>query len=212
MLKNFHQMIIAIIIIFSVALVINTSAQKQSTSIDDWKQVVPQKGKIIVKMPYATKENFTKEAIYPCATCLLRPEAYLALMQASAVASKEGLQLIMYDCYRPKALQVKMYNIVKNEDYVALPTKGSMHNKGLAVDISLANANGIELDMGTPFDEFTPKANYGYPKLSPTQKANRALLRKIMIDAGFSPYEKEWWHFNYRKVSYIAADTVWKCN
>jgi zinc D-Ala-D-Ala dipeptidase len=212
MSKSFILNVVVILILWTIASSAPSKGQQGGQLVTEWKQVFPAKGKIIVKMPYATKENFTKEAIYPCPICLLRPEAYSGLMQAVKGANEQGLQLIMYDCYRPKQLQIKMYNIVKNEDYVALPTKGSMHNKGLAVDISLANQNGIELDMGTPFDEFTPKANYAYSRLTPSQKTNRALLRKIMVDAGFTPYEKEWWHFNFRKVSYPAADTVWNCN
>jgi zinc D-Ala-D-Ala dipeptidase len=191
------------------------NAQKQQKTnliqVSSWRKVVAEKGKIQLIMPYATKNNFAQEAVYPCATCLLRPEAYDALMKAKLTANKANLQLIIFDCYRPKAIQMVLYNLVKNEDFVALPKKGSMHNKGLAVDLGLASKAGTPLDMGTEFDSFSPKSSFSFKGLTNVQKNNRVLLRNIMMNAGFLPYEKEWWHFNYSKVFYQPSDSVWSC-
>ena len=106
-----------------------------------------------------------------------------------------------------------MFDIVKNPKYVAEPKQGgSMHNKGLAVDISLANKNGILLDFGGEFDDFSEKSHHGYKDLSSTAKANRKLLKEIMIEVGFEPYKYEWWHYSYKKVNYSLDDFIWDCN
>jgi zinc D-Ala-D-Ala dipeptidase len=174
-----------------------------------WNEVKFDSG-IFSQMAYADTNNFTGERIYPCGKCYLRPEAYDALMEARRHALLQGLNLVIFDCYRPMQFQKKMYDIVKNPKYVALPEKGSMHNKGLAVDIALAR-DGKLLDFGTGFDDFSEKAHYGSRNTSSEAGKNRTLLRSIMVKAGFTAYENEWWHFNYSKVDYPADEFVWSC-
>jgi D-alanyl-D-alanine dipeptidase len=175
----------------------------------DWNEVKSDSG-LILRMAYADTNNFTHEQIYPCPKCYLRPEVNKALIAAGKLALSKNLNLIIFDCYRPKQYQQKMYDIVKNPDYVALPVKGSMHNKGLAVDIALSK-EGKLLDFGSEFDDFSVKAHYSAKGISATARKNRALLRSIMIKAGFAPYENEWWHFNYSTVKYPADDFIWNC-
>ena len=101
---------------------------------------------------------------------------------------------MMYDCYRPYGYQKVMYELVNDPRYVAPPGKGSNHNRGQAVDISLADESGKVLDMGTPFDDFT-EMSYSYSNDIPKEaRKNRKLLRNIMTKAGFSVYKYEWWH------------------
>ncbi len=163
-------------------------------------------------MAYADTANFMHQQVYPCATCQLREEVGLALEKAIQLAIEKKLQLVIYDCYRPLHLQKKMYEIVKNADYVAEPSRGSKHNKGMAVDLGLADSSGKLLEMGCSFDEFSEKAHVNYARLSVEAKKNRQVLRQIMIAAGFEPYEKEWWHFNYEKKKYENSDEPFMCD
>ena len=166
----------------------------------------------ILSMPYATVDNFLKEKIYPCAKCFLRNNAGEALLNAQKDAQSKGYSIIIYDCYRPLPLQQKMFDIKPDTKYIADPKRGSKHNKGVAVDISLADKNGNPLDMGTSFDDFSDKANYYSDEISVEAKKNRKLLREIMLANDFTPYDNEWWHFNYKKTDYPNADWVWDCN
>lgn len=166
---------------------------------------------IIDKMAYATDSNFLHQKIYPCARAFLRVEPYTALIRANEIARKKGIKLVLFDAYRPISIQRKMYDIIQNPDYVAHPDKGSKHNRGCAIDISLADKNVI-MDMGTEFDDFSEKAHYSSASISKNAKQNRKLLREIMIEAGFVPYEKEWWHFNYKITDFPVSDFVWTCS
>ena len=106
----------------------------------------------VYDMKYATEDNFLKAKVYDCAECYLRLKTVKALMKANSKFIKKGYKIKLYDCYRPLDIQKKMWSIVSDPLYVANPSKGSIHNRGGAVDISLVNSNGIELDMGTSFD------------------------------------------------------------
>jgi D-alanyl-D-alanine dipeptidase len=179
---------------------------------ENLRHVQPISGKLLVKMAYATSHNFMSQSVYPCNECYLRPEAAKAIRKAAESAAKKGYQLMLLDCYRPRVLQYKMYEIVQNPDYVALPTKGSLHNKGLAIDLTLADKNGNPIDMGSAFDEFSTRSHFQSTEINKMQQANREVLRSIMKQAGFQPYNKEWWHFSIRKNDYQALDWVWPCD
>ncbi len=192
-----------------------TTIQKIPVTTDtlkNWVQLQDSSRTIIIDQRYASTNNFMHKQIYPCSKMYVRPEVATALYQAATIAHAHNVQLVIYDAYRPQKFQKIMYDIVQNPTYVALPSKGSMHNKGLAVDIALADSNGTVLDFGSSFDDFTTKANYSYNHCSTNQKNNRALLRTMMTQVGFSPYEKEWWHFNYTKVNYPTDAFIWNCN
>jgi len=164
------------------------------------------------KMAYADTANFMHNKIYPCARCFLRPEVAEALEEANQIAKDKGYALVIYDCYRPYGYQKIMYDIVNDPRYVALPGKGSNHNRGRAIDLSLADENGNLLDMGTLFDDFTQKSHYDAEGLTKEAKRNRKSLRNIMKRAGFTPYNNEWWHFDYKKQNYETADFRWDCD
>lgn len=176
-----------------------------------WAEVDFETWGIINKMAYATADNFMKQQIYPCARCFLRPEAMEALLKANELAKDKNLKLVIYDCYRPYGFQRKMYEIVNNPRYVAPPGKGSNHNRGAAVDLTLADADGNILDMGNLFDDFSKLSQYDNDSISSEAKKNRKLLRNIMVKAGFSPYNNEWWHFDYKKKAYPNSGFVWDC-
>jgi len=105
-----------------------------------------------------------------------------------------------------------MWEIVSNPNYVADPKKGSIHNRGGAVDISLADSDGKELDMGTPFDFFGPEASHDFENLSEEVKENRKILRKIMTRSGFRIFESEWWHYNLKNCQKMKASSNFNGN
>lgn len=161
---------------------------------------------------YATTNNFTKAKIYDCPECLLRPAAAAAVVKAHKDLQKRGYGgLKMFDCYRPRPYQQRLWDKVPNPDYVTPPAKGSMHSRGAAVDLTIVDKNGNELDMGTPYDFFGKEAHYDYTKHSAKVLANRRLLRSVMESAGFKGIRTEWWHFSYRTGKYDLSSYVWKC-
>ncbi len=166
----------------------------------------------VYDMKYATSDNFLKEKVYPCAECFLRVKTVKALLAANKAFLEKGYRIKLYDCYRPLSIQKQMWKIVPDANYVADPKKGSIHNKGGAVDITLLNANGVELDMGTKFDFFGEEASHNYQNLSAEIVANRKLLKEIMLQHNFKSFDSEWWHYN---LNNSAADQVsnqkWQC-
>ncbi|MFL9843677.1 M15 family metallopeptidase [Flavobacterium rhizosphaerae] len=166
---------------------------------------------MVNRMVYADTANFMHQKLYPCARCMLRPEVADALIQAGKLAKKQDLKLVIFDCYRPYALQLKMYEIVSNPKYVAKPGIGSNHNRGAAVDLSLIDKEGNLLDMGSNFDDFSEVSHYAHKGLKQNAAKNRKLLRDIMQQSGFTPYENEWWHFDYKKKDYDISVYIWDC-
>jgi D-alanyl-D-alanine dipeptidase len=167
----------------------------------------------IYDMKYATEDNFLKAKVYDCAECLLRLKTVKALVAANKDFIKKGYKIKLYDCYRPVSIQKKMFEIVPNPVYVADPKKGSIHNRGGAVDISIVDANGKEVDMGTPFDFFGIQAGHNYTKLSNEVLSNRKFLKKIMIKNGFNSFDSEWWHYNLKTaLKDKVSNQKWNCN
>jgi D-alanyl-D-alanine dipeptidase len=166
----------------------------------------------IYDMKYATPDNFLKAKVYDCAECVLRLKTVKALIKANNTFIRMGFKIKLYDCYRPLDIQKKMWEIVPNATYVADPIKGSIHNRGGAVDITLVDANGIELDMGTPFDFFGVEASHNNTNLSQKIKENRLLLKIIMNENGFNSLDSEWWHYNLKTALNDKVSNVkWKC-
>ncbi len=110
----------------------------------------------------------------------------------------QGLGLKLFDGYRPLSAQRKLWEIVPDSRYIADPAKGSKHNRGAAVDLTLVDKNGKELAMPTPYDDFTEKAHWNYQNLPQEAIRNRTLLRQIMEKHGFKGISTEWWHFDDR--------------
>lgn len=168
---------------------------------------------IILDMRYATPDNFLGSAVYPCARCLLRREVANALQQASLLFLQQGYRLKLYDCYRPLEVQKKMWAVMPNDQYVANPyTTGSIHNRGAAVDLTLVDASGKELDMGTAFDYFGKEAHHDYQNLPDRVLANRRLLRKVLETVGFKALETEWWHYLYGEKEQYPLANVSLCD
>ena len=167
----------------------------------------------IYNMKYATADNFLKTKVYDCEACYLRYKTVKALIKANEKFIKKGYKIMLFDCYRPLDIQKKMWQIVSNPNYVADPKKGSIHNRGGAVDISLVDSTGIAINMGTPFDFFGIEASHDYENLPEEVKENRRLLRKIMTRSGFRIFESEWWHYNLKNARRESLSNFkWKCD
>jgi D-alanyl-D-alanine dipeptidase len=167
----------------------------------------------VYDMKYATEDNFLKSKVYDCAECYLRLKTVKSLMKANTKFMKKGYKIKLYDCYRPLDIQKKMWTIVSNPIYVANPSKGSIHNRGGAVDISLVDSNGVELDMGTPFDFFGIEASHNNKNFSKEILDNRKLLKKIMLQSDFQSFDSEWWHYNLKNAKLDpVSNFTWKCN
>ena len=167
----------------------------------------------VYDMKYATSDNFLKAKVYDCTECFLRLKTVEALIKANDSFMKMGYKIKLFDCYRPLDIQKRMWKIVPNPSYVADPSKGSIHNRGGAVDITLVDVNGNELDMGTPFDFFGVEASHNYTNLSQKIKDNRGLLKKVMIENGFNSFDSEWWHYNLKSaLNDKVSNTKWICD
>ncbi|MCU1229127.1 MAG: D-alanyl-D-alanine dipeptidase [Acidobacteria bacterium] len=154
---------------------------------------------IALDVRYATTNNFMKETLYPIAKVFLRRPAAMALANAERELAKRGLGLKVFDGYRPYRVTERMWEPIRNPDFVADPAKGSRHNRGAAVDVTLIElATGHELAMPTPYDDFTSHARQDFDDVTPEVRANRARLRDVLARNGFEPLPSEWWHFDFR--------------
>ena len=159
---------------------------------------------IAVDIRYATANNFTGVVIYPVGRCLLRRAVARRLAAVQRDLRRSGLGLKVWDCYRPFSVQKKLWAVVPDERYIArpverdgAPVEGSKHNRGAAVDLTLVDARGRELEMPTGYDDFSASAHHDYAGGSAAARANRARLRKAMTARGFEPIAEEWWHYDF---------------
>ncbi|WP_333862653.1 M15 family metallopeptidase [Chitinophaga sp.] len=151
---------------------------------------------IPIDVKYATDSNFTKTQLYPYPAVYLRRPVYQALLQLQEFLSPMGLSLKIYDGYRPYRVTEKMWEVVPDERYAADPRKGSGHNRGAAVDLTIVyTKTGKEMEMPTPYDDFTQKAHHNAANVTPEAAENRTLLRTLMEAHGFVALETEWWHY-----------------
>ena len=159
------------------------------------KTIIPN---IVVDIKYATADNFTKKIVYPSDQCYLIDTVAQALKLAAQDFSDLGYVIKIWDGYRPLKMQHIFWKLVPDPNYVADPKQGSRHNRGCAVDVTLVDDAGQELDMGTSFDDFTTKAHRDYSNFSPVVLKNRQILQTIMEKHGFMGWHKEWWHFDFK--------------
>ncbi|NQW30419.1 MAG: M15 family metallopeptidase [Ignavibacteria bacterium] len=151
---------------------------------------------MLTDVKYATPDNFTKQILYKSDVLFARRFALENLKGAQHDAQVLGLQLKVFDAYRPHSVQKIMWALVPDERYVADPAKGSRHNRGCAFDLTLCDRNGNELEMGTQYDEFTEASSFDFKEISDTAEKNRKLLNSIMTKNGFTVLPSEWWHYD----------------
>lgn len=147
---------------------------------------------------YATTENFTGQVIYDFQDAYLRYGTAMRLKQAALELEKLGYGILIWDGYRPLYAQQRLWDAYPDPTFVSKPGTGNQrHCRGMAVDMTLYDlATGEELEMPTGFDDFSSKADRDYSDCTAQAAQNAKLLEDAMIQAGFKPYSKEWWHFN----------------
>jgi len=156
---------------------------------------------IVLDLRYSGANNFMGAPLYPrIKTTYLRKPVIDSLILVQKELNEQGLGLKIFDAYRPYSVTERMWEPVKDDRYAADPRKGSGHNRGIAVDLTLIRlVDGGELPMGTGFDNFSDTAHHGFPGLSPEILQNRILLKGLMEKHGFRALATEWWHY------YLAA-------
>jgi zinc D-Ala-D-Ala dipeptidase len=161
----------------------------------DLEKLIPN---IVLDIRYATTNNFTKEKIYHLAKAYARKPVAEALKKAQQELNKQGLGIKVFDGYRPYSATVKFYEVYHDTTFVASPYRGSRHNRGCAVDITLMDLKTKkELKMPTPYDTFVKEARPTYPIKDIEAKKNRELLIAVMSKYGFKVNASEWWHFDF---------------
>jgi D-alanyl-D-alanine dipeptidase len=176
---------------------------------------------IVIDLKYASLGNFMKENLYgDFRKAFLHKVAVEKFMAATEALQKlrPGWKLLVFDALRPRSVQQLFWNRVKGtpqQPYVANPDKGSMHNFGFAVDLSLLDDNGKELDMGSKYDDFSKMSEPALEqefiragRLTEAQVNNRRILRRVMTGAGFSQQSNEWWHFDALPANEVRANYV----
>lgn len=161
-----------------------------------------------IYLAYATTDNFTGEPVYQAdARCFLHPQAAECLRKAVELAKLQGYTIKIFDAYRPTEVQWALWHHSPDPDFLADPRRGSPHSRGVAIDLTLCDAAGNELDMGTAFDAFTPLSHHGNTEVSEKAQLNRFILMGIMTTAGWDFYRNEWWHyqlFNSREYTLLS--------
>lgn len=203
--------VIALMVFYNVIAVaqnqppntIGFKAYKASIKIDSEQKLLEIKKEIpsiSLDIKYATKANFSGIAVYPKAKAFARKPVVEALKKVQAELQGKGLGLKIFDAYRPYSVTVKFWDITPTnlQEFVSNPQKGSRHNRGCAIDLTLINVlNGEELNMPTPYDSFTKEAYADAENVSSQQKENRDELIDIMQRNGFKVLKNEWWHFDF---------------
>ena len=152
-------------------------------------------------LSYNKVDNFLKHPFYDkfgITECYVHKDIYANMLALEGLLKKHNLKAVMFDCFRPHEAQIYMWNLNPNPKFLANPNKsGSLHSKGLAVDIGLADMNGKKLEFATGMDHFVEASSHSYKcKLEEQYKCdNRALLKSLMEQAGLRSIKNEWWHY-----------------
>ncbi len=176
-------------------------------------KITPPEFDVIIDLAYATPNNFTSRPVYKKHDCYLHEIAAKHLQKTIKLAAGLGFKIKIFDAYRPTEAQWKLWEHTPDPHFLAHPASGSPHSRGVAIDLTLVDHSGVELDMGTAFDAFTPQSFHGDLTVSAEAQKNRRILLGIMTASGWDWYENEWWHYQlfnprgYRLLSDKDAGT-----
>jgi D-alanyl-D-alanine dipeptidase len=183
------------IAIAALTMATKSVAAQPAIPLVDIKSVDPT---IVIELRYGGSNNLTGHRLYPLGTCaLVQPEVARRLATAQAFLKRYQYQLKIWDAYRPKSVQVQLWQAAHNNDYVADPGAGagSLHSWGVAVDATLIDMWNRPVRMPSDFDDFTPAAMWHYLGVNPAIRDHVRLLQIAMRNAGFYGLRTEWWHF-----------------
>jgi zinc D-Ala-D-Ala dipeptidase len=189
-------------------IAIDSSANNEMLNI---KKLIPD---IVLDLRYNTSNNFMHTKLYKKAnTTFLRKLPAYAIFEGQKILKAKGYSFKIFDAYRPYRVTKKMWDLIHDDRYVANPAGGSGHNRGTSIDLTIVDLKtGLELNMGTAFDNFTDSAHHSFTaKLSAQVIENRNLLESTMKQIGFKRLETEWWHYSWIcKESYDILDFDFK--
>src|SRR5687768_1012303 len=189
------------LILVSGALAQNSPPKEKDKREAHLVELITLDNTIKLDIRYATDNNFVGRAVYPEARAFLQKPAAKALLKVHKKLKKQGLGLVIFDGYRPWAITKLFWEVVPEDKrkFVADPAKGSKHNRGCAVDLSIYDLKtGALIEMPSEYDEFTERASPDYRGGTELQRSNRDKLRKLMEAEGFMVNPNEWWHFDYK--------------
>jgi zinc D-Ala-D-Ala dipeptidase len=182
-------------IIATASAYANAKLENPNNELLDIKKAIPS---IVLDIRYATKNNFMKQVMYKQARAFARKPVVAQLKKIQDVLKTQGFGLKIFDAYRPYAITVSFYEKATDKDFVANPAKGSKHNRGCAVDLTIIDLKtGKDVPMPTPYDSFAPEAAPDFKNLPPEIIKNRDFLIATMQNNGFKVIHNEWWHFDF---------------
>lgn len=158
-------------------------------------ELVPDRHGLVIGLAYAGCANLAGAPVYGNQRCLIHRDAEPALARAAEWAALCGLRLKVLDAYRPPWAQERLWQCLPDPRFVASVEVGSCHTRGVAVDVTLVDGQGQDLDMGVPFDAMVEAARHFHPGLDPEVQRRRAVLLAVMTQAGFQASDTEWWHY-----------------
>src|SRR6202167_2651614 len=183
------------------ALTAQPPAEQGSFRKSDLVDVAALDPRIKLDIRYATSDNFLSTPVYSSARAFLQRPAAEAMLRAQRELMKQGYGMLIFDAYRPWYVTKIFWDATPPDkhQFVADPAKGSRHNRGCAVDLSLYDlSTGREISMPGVYDEMSERSYPNYAGGTPDQRAHRQVLRAAMEAQGFTVFETEWWHFDYR--------------
>jgi D-alanyl-D-alanine dipeptidase len=202
-----RQAVVGIILFLALALSVRPQTIAAGPPVENNKreadliELISLDPTIKLDIRYATSNNFVGKPVYPEARAFLQRPAAKALLKVHRKLKAKGLGLVIFDGYRPWSITNLFWQVTTPEQrkFVADPAKGSKHNRGCAVDLSIYDLKtGKLLPMPSEYDEFTERASPNYAGGTDQERANRDLLRSLMESVGFKVNPNEWWHFDYK--------------
>ena len=169
----------------------------------------------IIDLVYSTPNNFTGAVVYPFKDCYIDINTAKRLIVAKNLAKKDGYRMKVWDAYRPTSAQQRFWDLLPDNNFVAYPPDMATlkefkngHMNGQAVDVTLCDMDGNDIPMPSEFDDFTEKARLDCEATTGEARKNGEYLRDIMVEAGFTPYVGEWWHFYDRTIEPVRYSDI----
>jgi len=200
-IKRYLVICTAFIGLFSSAPAQETSPKEKGSLLSpDLVELIKLDPAFKLDIRYATPNNFTGRPVYSEARAFLRRPVADALLKVHKKLKEKGYGLMIFDAYRPWSVTKLFWDRFPGfRGYLANPKKGSRHNRGCAVDLTIYDLKTAkEIEMPSPFDDFTERADPDYKGGTPAQRRARDLLRTVMESEGFKVFKNEWWHFDYK--------------
>lgn len=169
----------------------------------------------IIDLKYATADNFTNAVVYTSSECYIDENTAFRLIAAKNSAQNAGFRIKVWDAFRPISAEQRFWDLLPDNRFVAYPPDMAVlkefknsHMNGQCVDVTLTDMDGNDVPMPSEFDDFTERARLDCPHTTGEARKNGEFLRDIMVAAGFTPYEGEWWHFYDRNVTPVRYSDI----